>query len=50
MLIKDLDDYLDVMQEKYPGVKREELKKVIQHGFLTLHAMTRKGIDIVSGN
>lgn len=50
MVIKDLDDYLDVMQEKYPSVKREELKKVIQHGFLTLHAMTRKGIDIVSGN
>ena len=49
-MIKELDDYLDIMQEKYPKISRSELKRIIEHGFNIYTALQKKGADVVVGN
>lgn len=47
-MVKELDDYLDKLGEKYSHIPREELKKVLEHGFYTFYMLTKKGADIQS--
>ena len=49
-MIKELDDYLGIIQEKYPKISKDELKRVIEHGFSSFHLLTKSGADIVMGN
>lgn len=45
-MIKELDDYLDVLNRKYPQISRQELKNVIEYGFSTFYFLNKKGADI----
>lgn len=45
-MIKELDDYLDTLKNKYPHISREELKRVLEHGFYTFHLLNKCGADI----
>lgn len=45
-MIKELDDYLDILQNKYPHISRYELKRVLEHGFYTFYILNRKGADV----
>lgn len=47
-MVKELDDYLDKLEEKYPHIPRKELKRVLEHGFYTFYMLTKKGADIQS--
>lgn len=49
-MIKELDDYLGIMQEKYPKISKDELKRVIEHGFSSFHLLAKSGADVVLGN
>lgn len=45
-MVKDLDDYLDTLENKYPHISRQELKRVLEHGFHTFYMLSKKGADI----
>ncbi|MEG0773660.1 MAG: hypothetical protein RR409_10040 [Clostridium sp.] len=45
-MVKNLDDYLDVMEQKYNHIPREELRIVLEYGFYTYYMLTKKGADI----
>ena len=32
-MIKELDDYLDIIHKKYPYVDKADIKRVLVHGF-----------------
>lgn len=49
-MIKELDDYLGIIQEKYPKISKDELKRVIEHGFNSFHLLAKSGADVVLGN
>ena len=49
-MVKDLDDYLDILEDKYPHISRTELKKVLEHGFYTFYMLNKKGADIQMHN
>ena len=49
-MIKELDDYLGIIQEKYPKISKDELKRVIEHGFSSFHLLAKSGADVVLGN
>lgn len=41
-MIKELDDYLDILENKYPHISRYELKRVLEHGFHTFYTLNKK--------
>lgn len=45
-MVKEIDDYLDTLEEKYPHITRDELKKVLEYGFYTFYMLNKKGGDI----
>lgn len=45
-MVKELDDYLDALENKYPHISRQELKRVLEHGFYTFYMLSKKGADI----
>lgn len=45
-MVKELDDYLDTLENKYPHISRQELKRVLEHGFYTFYMLSKKGADI----
>lgn len=45
-MVKELNDYLDIIANKYPHISREELKRVLEYGFNTFYTLTKKGADI----
>ncbi len=45
-MIKELDDYLDILENKYPHISRYELKRVLEHGFHTFYTLNKKGADL----
>lgn len=45
-MIKELDDYVDKVKEKYPSVPRDELYSILQHGFVKLFELNRFGSDV----
>lgn len=46
MKIKELSDYMDIMSEKYPYIPREDLKKILVHGFEQFYRLNNKRSDI----
>lgn len=49
-MIKDVDDYVDIMCKKYPKISRDDIKKILEHGFNTFAALCNKGADITINN
>lgn len=45
-MIKELGDYLDILENKYPHISRYELKRVLEHGFHTFYTLNKKGADL----
>lgn len=45
-MVKELEDYLDIIQNKYPHISRVELKKILEYGFNTMYMLTKRGADI----
>lgn len=45
-MVKELDDYLDLMKKKYPYVPRIDLKRVLEYGFETFDLLNRRGADV----
>lgn len=45
-MIKELDDYLDILENKYPHISRYELKRVLEYGFSTFYTLCKSGADI----
>lgn len=41
-MIKTVDDYLDVMCERWPTMTREQIKKILLHGFGTFFMHSTK--------
>ena len=50
MIIKDLDDYLDDICQKYPKVPRHEIKRLLEYGFNTFYTLNKRGADVVIYN
>lgn len=50
MLIKDLDDYVDEISEKYPHISKYEIKRVLEYGFTTFYMLNKKGADVLIRN
>lgn len=46
MKIKTVDDYLDRLSEKYPGITKSEIRKVLVHGFEKLCGHLRQGREV----
>lgn len=49
-MIKDINDYLPKLQEKYPKISLTELKKILEYGFNNYFYLTNKGADIQIGS
>ena len=45
-MVKELDDYLDILENKYPHIPRKELKKVLEYGFHKFYLLNKVGGDI----
>jgi hypothetical protein len=45
-MTKELEDYLDIIKDKYPHISGTELKKILEHGFNTFYNLTKRGADI----
>lgn len=45
-MIKELDDYLDIIAEKYPHIPQKELKQVLEHGFNSFLLLNKNQADV----
>lgn len=45
-MIKELEDYLDSISNKYPHISREEIKRILEYGFNTFYILNKKGADV----
>jgi hypothetical protein len=43
MIIKELDDYIDVVHAKHQRMKRKDVKRILEYGFRMLDNLIRNG-------
>ena len=49
-MIKTIDDYVDIVQKRYPFVKREEVRRIAVYGFGQFNWFARRGYDVIIKN
>ena len=47
LMIKELDDYLDIICAKHHRMKREDVKRILEYGFRMFDSVIRNGGDIL---
>lgn len=48
--VKNINDYLDKMQEKYPDVSKQDLRKILSYGWKQLYLLNSYGGDTIIKN
>ena len=46
MKITNIDDYVDIVQEKYPELSKEEVKRILVYGWKMILQYINSGNDI----
>lgn len=46
MNIKHVEDYYDAVSEKFDWVDKEDIKKILNHGFRSLYRLNANGADV----
>lgn len=49
-MVKEFDEYVDIISERYPSVPKKDLYKILQHGFVKLFEINRLGSDVYISN
>lgn len=46
MKYKRVDDYVDLVQKKYPDISKQDIQKILRHGFIEFWRITKNFGDI----